>query len=48
MNFGFAKQNCKDRIEVPSRYRLERAREWIAQLYQAWGKPGKAAGWKKK
>jgi hypothetical protein len=27
---------------------LDRAREWLVQLYQAWGKPGKAAEWKKK
>ncbi len=33
----------KDRIDVPDWYHLERAREWIAQLYRAWGKPGKAA-----
>jgi len=38
----------KDKIEVPSWYHLDRAREWIVQLYQAWGKPGKAAEWKKK
>jgi tetratricopeptide (TPR) repeat protein len=38
----------KDRIAVPDRYHLDRAREWIVQLYQAWGKPGKAAEWRKK
>ena len=38
----------KDKIEVPNWYHLDRAREWIVQLYQAWGKPGKAAEWKKK
>jgi hypothetical protein len=38
----------KDRIDVPDRYHLERAREWIVQLYQAWGKPDKAAEWSKK
>ncbi len=35
----------KDRIAVPDRYHLDRAGEWIVQLYQAWGKPGKAAEW---
>jgi eukaryotic-like serine/threonine-protein kinase len=38
----------KDKIEVPNWYHLDRAREWIVQLYQQWGKPGKAAEWKKK
>ncbi len=38
----------KDRIAVPDRYHLDRAREWIVQLYQAWGKPEKAAEWRKK
>ena len=38
----------KDKIEVPNWYHLDRAREWIVQLYQAWGKPAKAAEWKKK
>ena len=38
----------KDRIDVPDRYHLDRAREWIIQLYQAWGKPTKAAEWGKK
>ena len=38
----------KDRMAVPDRYHLDRAREWIVQLYQAWGKPEKAAEWKKK
>ncbi len=33
----------KDRIDVPDWYHLDRAREWLVQLYQAWGKPGKAA-----
>jgi hypothetical protein len=35
----------KERIGIPDRYRLDRAREWIVQLYQAWGKPEKAAEW---
>jgi tetratricopeptide (TPR) repeat protein len=38
----------KDRIAVPDRYHLDRAREWIAELYQAWGKPAQAAEWRKK
>jgi len=38
----------KDRIAVPDWYYLERAREWIVQLYQARGKPEKAAEWRKK
>ena len=38
----------KDRMDVPDRYHLDRAHESLVQLYQAWGKPGKAAEWKKK
>lgn len=38
----------KDRIAVPDRYRLDRAREWIVHLHQAWGKPARAAEWRKK
>jgi tetratricopeptide (TPR) repeat protein len=38
----------KERIRVPDRYHLDLARRWIVQLYQAWGKPGKAAEWTKK
>jgi hypothetical protein len=38
----------KDKIEVLNWYHLDRAREWIVQLYQAWGQPEKAAEWKKK
>jgi serine/threonine protein kinase/tetratricopeptide (TPR) repeat protein len=33
----------KDRMGVPELYHLDRAREWLLQLYQAWGKPEKAA-----
>jgi serine/threonine protein kinase/Tfp pilus assembly protein PilF len=33
----------KQKIDAPDRYRLDRAREWLVQLYQAWGKPDKAA-----
>jgi eukaryotic-like serine/threonine-protein kinase len=38
----------KDRIDVPDRYHLDLAHRWVVQLYQAWGKPAKAAEWKKK
>jgi eukaryotic-like serine/threonine-protein kinase len=38
----------KDLIDVLDWYHLDRAREWIVQLYQSWGKPQKAAEWKKK
>jgi serine/threonine protein kinase/tetratricopeptide (TPR) repeat protein len=38
----------KDRIAVPDWYHLKRAREWIVQLYQEWGKPKEAAEWRKK
>ena len=36
----------KDKMEAADQYHLDRAREWIVQLYQAWGKPEKAAEWK--
>jgi hypothetical protein len=32
---------------VPNWYHLDRAHEWIVQLYQLWDKPEKAAEWKK-
>jgi hypothetical protein len=32
-------------ISAPDRYHLERAGEWIEQLYRAWGKPDQAAEW---
>jgi hypothetical protein len=35
----------KDRVAAPDRYHLDRAGEWIVQLYQAWGKPKKVAEW---
>jgi tetratricopeptide (TPR) repeat protein len=38
----------KGRIDVPNWYHLDLAREWLVQLYQAWGKPAKAAEWRKK
>jgi hypothetical protein len=38
----------KNRIAVPDWYHLDRATEWIVQLYQDWGKPDKAAEWRGK
>jgi non-specific serine/threonine protein kinase/serine/threonine-protein kinase len=38
----------KDRIDVPDQYHLDRAHEWLVHLYQSWGKPAKAAEWRKK
>jgi tetratricopeptide (TPR) repeat protein len=37
----------KFRMAVQDWYHLDRAHEWIVQLYQAWGKPEKAAEWRK-
>ena len=37
----------KQRIDPGERYRLDKAREWLVQLYQALGKPDKAAEWRK-
>jgi hypothetical protein len=39
-------ESRKDKMMATDRYHLERAREWIAQLYQAWGRLEKAAEWK--
>ncbi len=36
----------KNRMAVPDWYHLDRAREWIVELYRAWGKPMKAAEWR--
>jgi tetratricopeptide (TPR) repeat protein len=33
----------KDRMEVPDRYHLDLAHQWLVQLYQAWDKLAKAA-----
>jgi hypothetical protein len=41
-------QARKDRMQAEDRYHLDLAREWLVQLYQALGKPQKAAEWKKK
>ena len=38
----------KNKMAVPDQYHLDRAHEWIVELYTAWGKPGKAAKWKLK
>jgi eukaryotic-like serine/threonine-protein kinase len=41
----------KERIaadQFPGWYHLDRAREWIRELYRAWGKPTKAAEWRQK
>ena len=38
----------KDRMAVPDWYHLDRAGDWLVQLYEASGKPAKAAEWKKK
>jgi len=38
----------KDRIGVPDRHNLDLAHQWLVQLYETWGKPDKAAEWKKK
>ena len=35
----------KARIDVPDRYHLDRAHEWLVELYQASGRPGEAAEW---
>ena len=37
----------KQQMGVPYWYHLERAQEWLVQLYQAWGKPEKAVAWRK-
>jgi eukaryotic-like serine/threonine-protein kinase len=42
---GMAAQ--KDFEPVPGWYHLDRAADWIVQMYDAWDKPAKAAGWKK-
>jgi hypothetical protein len=40
-------ETLKDRESVLERSHMESAREWIVELYQAWGKPAKAAEWRK-
>jgi serine/threonine protein kinase/tetratricopeptide (TPR) repeat protein len=38
----------KNRMDAPNWYHIDGAHEWIVQLYTAWGKPEKAAEWRKK
>jgi hypothetical protein len=38
----------KNRMPASDWYHLDRAREWIVQLYLAWNQPQKAAEWRKK
>jgi hypothetical protein len=38
----------KDKIEAPDFYYIDRAHEWLIQLYEAWGKPEKVAEWRLK
>lgn len=38
----------KDRIALPYQYQLDRAHQWLIQMYVAWGKPEKASEWRKK
>jgi hypothetical protein len=35
-------------MQVPDYYLVDRARDRIVQLYQAWGKPEKTAEWREK
>ena len=37
----------KDRMAVADWYHLDRASEWIVRLYEDWGKPEKAAEWRR-
>ena len=41
-------QARKERMAFADHYHLDRAQEWLVELYQAWGKPAKAAEWRKK
>jgi hypothetical protein len=36
-----------DRISAPDHYHLRCAREWIVELYEAWGKPAEATKWRR-
>ena len=38
----------KDRISVPDHYHIDLAHKWLVDLYEAWGKPEKAAEWRAK
>ena len=37
----------ESQLGADDRHNLDRVREWIVQLYQAWGQPGKAAKWRR-
>jgi len=41
-------QQHEAKIPRPAKPRLREAMERLAQLYEAWGKPDKAAEWKQK
>ena len=36
----------KEQIQVADRYHLDRAHDWLVQLYSDWGKPDKSAEWR--
>ena len=38
----------KERTGVAYWYHLDRAQEWLVQLYHSWGKTEQAAVWQKK
>jgi hypothetical protein len=38
----------KERMAVPEQYHLALAREWLINLYREWGKPVKAAEWRRR
>jgi len=38
----------KEQIGVPHLFYLDRSRDWILNLYQAWGKPEQATEWREK
>jgi eukaryotic-like serine/threonine-protein kinase len=38
----------KEQIGAPDRYHLDRAHDWLVQMYVDWGKPDQAAKWNKK
>ena len=40
-------QARKKTMPASERYRLDGVRGWMIQLYQAWGKPEKVAGWRR-
>jgi hypothetical protein len=38
-------EKLQNGLSVPDRIHLERVREWIVELYRAWGKPSKVEEW---